>query len=200
VARGPNGGVGLGLLLVVDLGRANLPGSSPGITSRSMHEPGHRHAPEQALRTTGFRRAEWIGRALRVPPELGLIDQIYRGEWAQHHFLYYNIHSLDVVQMPRMPRTSWPSSRLSCPQQVARAVFQRAQQWQHPMLLGHKVCSKAMRSRAYAASGQRPTSGCCSRGSGAGPIRLGKSGQSVPVQAARAEPGQSTRARRKPSS
>jgi hypothetical protein len=28
---------------------------------------------------------------------------LYRIEWAQHHFLYYNIQSLDLIQMPRMP-------------------------------------------------------------------------------------------------
>ncbi len=28
---------------------------------------------------------------------------IYRIEWAQHHFPYYNIQSLDLIQMPRMP-------------------------------------------------------------------------------------------------
>jgi len=28
---------------------------------------------------------------------------IYRIEWTQHHFLYYNIQSLDIIQMSRMP-------------------------------------------------------------------------------------------------
>ena len=28
---------------------------------------------------------------------------MYRIEWTQHHFLYYNIQSLDLIQMPRMP-------------------------------------------------------------------------------------------------
>ncbi len=28
---------------------------------------------------------------------------MYRIEWAQHHFPYYNIQSLDIIQMPRMP-------------------------------------------------------------------------------------------------
>jgi hypothetical protein len=28
---------------------------------------------------------------------------LYRIEWAQHHFPYYNIQSLDIIQMPRMP-------------------------------------------------------------------------------------------------
>jgi hypothetical protein len=28
---------------------------------------------------------------------------VYRIEWAQHHFPYYNIQSLDLIQMPRVP-------------------------------------------------------------------------------------------------
>ena len=32
-----------------------------------------------------------------------LFDDLYRIEWAQHHFPYYNIQSLDNIQMPRMP-------------------------------------------------------------------------------------------------
>jgi hypothetical protein len=31
------------------------------------------------------------------------LDQYYGLEWAQHHFPYYNIQSLDVIQMPRPP-------------------------------------------------------------------------------------------------
>jgi len=30
-------------------------------------------------------------------------EDLYRIEWAQHHFPYYNIQSLDKIQMPRMP-------------------------------------------------------------------------------------------------
>lgn len=40
---------------------------------------------------------------LPLPPQLSLFEQLYRIEWAQHHFPYYNIQSLDIVQMPRMP-------------------------------------------------------------------------------------------------
>ena len=32
------------------------------------------------------------------------LDQLYRVEWAQHEFLYYNIQSLDVIQLPRPPK------------------------------------------------------------------------------------------------
>jgi hypothetical protein len=38
-----------------------------------------------------------------MPPALSLLDQVYRIEWHQHHFRYYGIQSLDIVQMPRMP-------------------------------------------------------------------------------------------------
>jgi hypothetical protein len=38
-----------------------------------------------------------------LPPQFSLWDQLYRLEWAQHHFLFYNIQSLDIIQMPRMP-------------------------------------------------------------------------------------------------
>ena len=38
-----------------------------------------------------------------VPEQYELLGQLYRIEWAQHHFPYHNIQSLDVVQMSRMP-------------------------------------------------------------------------------------------------
>jgi len=38
-----------------------------------------------------------------MPEQYELLGQIYRIEWAQHHFLYHNIQSLDVIQMPRPP-------------------------------------------------------------------------------------------------
>jgi hypothetical protein len=49
----------------------------------------------------------WILQVFQVPPQLADADQylrqLYGIEWTQHHFLYYNIQSLDVIQMPRMP-------------------------------------------------------------------------------------------------
>jgi len=38
-----------------------------------------------------------------MPDQYELLSQLYRIEWAQHHFLYHNIQSLDVIQMPRPP-------------------------------------------------------------------------------------------------
>ena len=39
----------------------------------------------------------------RAPEQLALLNDVYRIEWTQHLFLYYNIQSLDIVQMPREP-------------------------------------------------------------------------------------------------
>jgi hypothetical protein len=39
----------------------------------------------------------------RSPPQFAIFDQMYGIEWAQHHFYYYDIQSLDIVQMSREP-------------------------------------------------------------------------------------------------
>jgi hypothetical protein len=106
--RGKWAGVLLGLLLVVDLGRANLPwiitwdykqkyASNPIIDEL-------RKAPYEH-RVAGLPR--WLSQVFRLPARLGeeeqYLRQLYGIEWTQHHFLYYNIQSLDVIQMPRMP-------------------------------------------------------------------------------------------------
>jgi hypothetical protein len=92
------GGFLLGALLVVDLGRANQPwivywdnqqkyGSNPILDLlRSLHG---------TYRVTMF--------PFRMPPDFKMFEQLYRVEWLQHPFPYYNIQSLDVSQMPRSP-------------------------------------------------------------------------------------------------
>ncbi len=84
----------LGLLIVIDLTRANSPwvqyddykykyeGGNPLISAlaKSPHE----------------------GRVTLSPLPSGTLGQLYRIEWLQHQFLYNNIQSLDLVQMPRM--------------------------------------------------------------------------------------------------
>jgi len=85
-------------LLVADLGRANLPwviywdyqykyATNPVIDFLKQEPYKHRV----------------LKLPLRTPPELALLDQLYGIEWAQHHFYYYNIQSLDIVQMSREP-------------------------------------------------------------------------------------------------
>ena len=105
--RAKLGGLLLGGFLVLDLGRADLPyiihwdykqkyevGSLNPIVNFLRDKPyEHRVAglpfePQQQLRGLN----NYFG-------GLG----IYRIEWMQHHFPYYNIQCLDIVQMPRMP-------------------------------------------------------------------------------------------------
>lgn len=50
---------------------------------------------------------EWLAQAVNAPQALAgaeqMLDQVYRIEWMQHLFQYFNIQSLDIVQMPRVP-------------------------------------------------------------------------------------------------
>jgi hypothetical protein len=39
-----------------------------------------------------------------LPGQLALVQQVYGSEWLQHLFQYYNIQSLDIIQMPRTPQ------------------------------------------------------------------------------------------------
>jgi hypothetical protein len=93
-------GIGLlGLLLIVDLGRANQPwirwwnyadkySSNPIIDILRDKPYEHRVA---MLNYTGV-------------PQLQILPQLHRIEWSQHPYPYYNIQSLDIVQLPREPR------------------------------------------------------------------------------------------------
>ncbi|MFZ0828494.1 MAG: hypothetical protein WAO02_13835 [Verrucomicrobiia bacterium] len=95
------GGFLLGFLLVVDLGRADLPyiihwdylqkyASNPIIDF--LRDKPHEHRVAY-----GF---PW---PLSTPQQFELFDELYKIEWMQHHFPYYNVQSLDIVQMPRAP-------------------------------------------------------------------------------------------------
>lgn len=101
-------GLALGLFLVIDLGLAN----QPWILTWNYKQ---KYASDQVLdllkqkpyehRVAGL--PEWLS-AGWVQPQLAGIEQYFRHgvygvEWTQHQFLYYNIQSLDVVQMPREP-------------------------------------------------------------------------------------------------
>ncbi len=89
----------LGLLLVMDLGRANQPwiiywdyeakyASNP-ILDRLREKP-YEH------------RVAMI--PFTAPPKFALFGRLYQGQWMKHLFPYYNVQSLDTVQMPRMPQ------------------------------------------------------------------------------------------------
>ncbi|HEV2393017.1 MAG TPA: hypothetical protein VG146_11720 [Verrucomicrobiae bacterium] len=98
--RGPRalaGAVLLCLFVVVDLGRAN----EPWIKVWDYHQKYATNPILDRLREKPYEHRVAL-LPFRPPTGLDLINELYRIEWAQHQFLYYNIQSLDVVQMSRM--------------------------------------------------------------------------------------------------
>jgi len=98
-------GIFLGALLILDLGRANLPwivhwdyiqtyDVDPGNLSNSTNPI------INFLRDKSYEHRVAI-LPFNPPPKFGLFNEVYRIEWAQHHFPYYNIQSLDIIQNPR---------------------------------------------------------------------------------------------------
>jgi hypothetical protein len=102
--RAKLGGILLGALLVMDLGRANLPYIIHW-DYKQKYEIGSLNPIVDFLRTKPYehRVAYGLPRPLSTPAQFELFDELYSIEWAQHHFPYYNIQSLDKIQMPRMP-------------------------------------------------------------------------------------------------
>ncbi len=99
--RAKTGAVLLGAFLLFDMGRANLPWIVHW-DYKQKYEVGSLNPIVQFLRDKPYehRVAEL---PFRTPQGLELFDELYSIEWMQHQFPYYNIQSLDIVQMPRMP-------------------------------------------------------------------------------------------------
>jgi hypothetical protein len=93
------GAVLLGVFLLFDLGRADLPYIIHW-DYKQKYEVGSLNPIVGFLRNKPY---EHRVTGLRCPQGFELFDQLYRIEWMQHHFPYYNIQSLDIIQMPRMP-------------------------------------------------------------------------------------------------
>ena len=95
-ARARWAGVTMGLLIVVDLARAN----TPWIIYWNAHE---KYAGNPLIEF--LRRAPHEGRVQSLPlnlgPQYATFQQLYGQEWTQHLFLYNNIQTLDITQEPR---------------------------------------------------------------------------------------------------
>jgi hypothetical protein len=104
-------GVLLGLILVVDLAWQNQPwiiienwreryvqaGDNPAFDLLKTQPHQHRVSS----------MPDWLLRGFRLDPRIGemegLFRSVYGSEWMQHLFPYFNIQSLNIVQMPRRP-------------------------------------------------------------------------------------------------
>ena len=103
IFRGPRAQLGmicLGGFLLFDLGRANLPYVIHWDYAQK-YEVGTLN-PIVAQLTKNPWEQRVAGLPFRAPEGLEMLDQVYRIEWMQHHFPYYNIQCLDIIQMPRM--------------------------------------------------------------------------------------------------
>jgi hypothetical protein len=104
---GPRAKVGaalLGAFLILDLGRADLPYIIHW-DYKQKYEIGSLNPVVDFLAKNPYehRVAYGVPLPLSTPSQFEWFDQLYKIEWAQHHFPYYNIQSLDLIQMPRMP-------------------------------------------------------------------------------------------------
>ncbi|MGA3283896.1 MAG: hypothetical protein ABSD57_05500 [Verrucomicrobiota bacterium] len=105
------GGILLGLLLVGDLGRADLPYIIHWDYKQKYDIDSANPANSTNPIINFLREKPYEHRVANLPfkvsQHLPLYDdwfgEVYLIEWAQHHFPYYNIQSLDKIQMPRMP-------------------------------------------------------------------------------------------------
>ena len=95
------GGILLGAVLIFDLGRANLPYIVHWDYAQK-YEIGTLNPIVDFLKDKPYEHRVAIA-AFRTPEQFQVFDELYRIEWAQQLFPYYNIQSLDIVQMSRMP-------------------------------------------------------------------------------------------------
>jgi len=112
------------LLIVLDLSRANL----PWIVHWDYLQ---KYATNDVIELLRQKPHEHRVAGL---PFLGaqpatLLDSLYRVEWAQHHFSYYNIQSLDSVQMPSLPENLSAFETALRPE-GPNALFGMARRWQ----------------------------------------------------------------------
>jgi hypothetical protein len=88
----------LGIVLVVDLARAN----APWIKYYNYEE---KYASNPVVDI--LKDKPWEHRVsmpmFQLDRNFSLLQQVYHVEWLQHHFAYYNVQSLDIPQEPRMP-------------------------------------------------------------------------------------------------
>jgi hypothetical protein len=127
-SRAKWGGLLLGGFLVLDLGRANL----PYITHwdyKQKYEVGALNPIEEFLRNKSYEHRV-AGLPFRAPQGLELLDELYRIEWMQQHFPYYNIQCLDIIQMPRMPEDLKSYLEALSPRGNAETAPLYARQWQ----------------------------------------------------------------------
>jgi len=126
--NGPRANIGalmLGGLLIFDLGRANLPWIIHW-DYKQKYEVGSLNPIVEFLRNKPYEHRV-AGLPFHPPQGLELFDDLYKIEWVQHLFLYYNVQFLDIIQMSRAREDSrpirrrWPRTAIRPPPRFSRA-------------------------------------------------------------------------------
>ena len=99
------GGILLGALLMVDLGRADLPYIIHWnyIQKYDVDPANHNNSTNPIINLLRDKSYEHRVAILpfRMPDQFSLFESLYNIEWMQHQFPYYNIQSVDIVQASR---------------------------------------------------------------------------------------------------
>ncbi|MBN2505307.1 MAG: YfhO family protein [Verrucomicrobia bacterium] len=138
-------GVLLGVILVADLARANL----PWIQHYDYREKYASNAVVDLLRQRPFEHRVAI-LPWRVNQEMALLQQIYNVEWLQHHFQYYGVQSIDVIQEPRVAvdnqtyRALWISTNVTVQWQPGNPILRHWQLANVRYLLGLASMTEAL--------------------------------------------------------
>jgi hypothetical protein len=122
--RAKLGSVLLGAFLVFDLGRANL----PYIIHWDYKQKYESNPVIDFLKDKPYEHRV-IGLP-HLPEQFQLLEELYGIEWAQQLFPYYNIQSLDIVQMPRMPADLEAFENALNPRGASDAAYLVARRWQ----------------------------------------------------------------------
>ncbi len=127
-ARAKWGSILLGLLLTVDLTRANLPWIVYWNVDEKYVQAGNNPVIDFLKRRPYEHRVALL--PFPAPPQFSLLQYVYEIEWKQHLFQYYRIQSLDIVQMPRSPedRIQFESALMS--KGTMDTLFLFARRWQ----------------------------------------------------------------------
>jgi len=118
----------LGAFLIFDLGRADLPYIIHW-DYKQKYEVGSLNPIVDFLRDKPYEHRV-AGMPLRAPQGLELLDELYRIEWMQHHFPYYNIQCLDLIQMARMPEDLKNYLEAMSPRGTPESIPLIARHWQ----------------------------------------------------------------------
>ena len=113
------------VFLLVDLGRANL----PWIVPVDYKEEYSSNPVLDYLRQQPYDQRVVLV-PMQLPPPLALIRNLYKVEWLQHQFPFYDIQAFDMVSIPRLPEDLAAYQKQYDPTQTTNSLIPILRAWQ----------------------------------------------------------------------